>query len=172
MDASHDAQHGSFTVVVTAPSSPETHHTTPKARVVEECSVSSDDTSISPLTQVDALMPLPHVSPSPSTPSRFENMLAVSELPEAGPAYFIARRQLWLTPQSRTTPAPSNPARPISAHLQSLLNGPVELLYKDSNWKGGVGKICERILKGQSLSQRLPLQHLVRSYAYSSKLGY
>lgn len=91
-------------------------------------------------------------------PSRFDELLANSDMPDPGPAYFKARRALWLTPIERTSP---QRPRPMHPNLQALLDGPTESLYEESNWNGGVGKICQRLLSGERLSNRLPLRHVV-----------
>ncbi|KAI0682904.1 hypothetical protein BC835DRAFT_1207529, partial [Cytidiella melzeri] len=94
--------------------------------------------------------------------SHFENLLVHSKLPEPGPAYFYARRDLWLSPQPKYSRAPSSLPRPKNPQLQSYLEGPVEILCKDSMWQGGLGKLCERILNREVLANRLPLRHLVK----------
>ncbi len=182
MDPSRENQpDNDFSFVVTAPSSPDVQHPSPSLANprggVEDCSASpysSDSTYILPsITQPDTLMPTQHARTSPTPPSVFEQTLANSHLPDPGPDYFLARRKLWLTPRPQPSSEPSATPKQTSTQLQSLLEGPVEDLYKESNWKGGVGKICERILVNrEALSQKLPLRHLVCAHAYPCRLTY
>ncbi|KAI0092046.1 hypothetical protein BDY19DRAFT_928102 [Irpex rosettiformis] len=164
----HQNNDFAWQVVVTAPSSPEIQHSSSRIANVDDddsdASCSSNNTILPPITQPDTLMPTPHVYPSSMPPSAFERLLESSQLPDPGPEYFVIRRELWLTPQTKPTKrAPPSSARTMTAQLQSLLEGPVEDLYKESNWNGGIGKICERILvKKETLSQRLPLRHLIK----------
>ncbi|KAK2466111.1 hypothetical protein APHAL10511_001753 [Amanita phalloides] len=87
--------------------------------------------------------------PPPST-TDFELLLASADLPPAGPAYYEARRQLWLTPRPITmTLAPER-------HLESRLALPES--YSTSRsiqdlWKG----ICS----GRKLRNRVPLRLMI-----------
>ena len=164
----HENNGLSWKVVVTAPSSPDSQHA--PASVVNVVGVEDSSVTSYPLdsifTSQDTLTPSSQTNLSNMPPSTFEELLASSQLPEPGPEHFLVRRQLWLTPRVQRERAPAPSTKPMTAQLQTLLEGPVENLYKEANWKGGVGKICERILVNkETLSQRLPLRHLVRSHA-------
>lgn len=152
-------------VVVTAPSSPETQQATPrianilapqpKSLLYPEYAMQPSGTAGSTTHSSSHHVANAHIYP----PSRFDELLASSDLPDPGPAHFVARRALWLQPTAKRSPHRPRLLRP---NLQTLLEGPPESLYEESNWDGGVGKICERLLSGESLSSRLPLKYVVR----------
>lgn len=155
-------------VVVTAPSSPEIQQASPKIANIlvanSRLSLNTDYAMQPPVAGGSTVNSATNDIPSPHRfpPSHFDELLASSDLPDPGPAYFQARRALWLTPMGKPSSALPHQSRPLHPTLQTLLEGPTESLYEELNWNGGVGKICSRLLSGESLSNRLPLRHVVR----------
>lgn len=163
----HKNGQGSFTVIVTAPSSPETQFQTPRSMRPPLQTPSTSSYSAESGTNavandgISISLAKKHLSVSPISTqhdSRFDDLLAKSDLPEPGPAYFQARRALWLTPMPNES---AHTTKPLNPNLRALLEGRTEALYEESNWNGGVGRICERVLSGEPLSNKLPLQYLV-----------
>lgn len=154
-------------VVVTAPSSPEIQQPSPKIANIlatnPRISLNTDYAMQPPVAGGSTVNSVTNDIPNSHRfpPSHFDELLASSDLPDPGPAYFQARRALWLTPMGTPSSA-VHQSRPLHPTLQALLEGPTEALYEESNWNGGVGKICSRLLSGESLSNRLPLRHVVR----------
>lgn len=155
-------------VVVTAPSSPEIQQPSPNIANIlaanPNISLTTDYTMQPPVVGGSTVNSVTNDIPNPHRfpPSHFDELLASSDLPDPGPAYFQARRALWLTPMEKPSPGLPHQSRPLHPNLQTLLEGPTESLYEESNWNGGIGKICQRLLSGESLSNRLPLRHVVR----------
>jgi hypothetical protein len=91
----------------------------------------------------------------------FQHVLATAtDLPPPGPAYYAARRALWLTP------LPSSQARslePSSSRqkLENLLNSP-GAACDDVVWKGGVEKVWKGLAAGGRLKRRLPLNLIIQ----------
>ncbi|KAF7775927.1 hypothetical protein Agabi119p4_4320 [Agaricus bisporus var. burnettii] len=89
-----------------------------------------------------------------------DDRLAEHPMPPAGPDFYNARRQLWLTPpQGRShiiSPTPS-----FSADLEDLLQAD-EALHANSCWNKGIGRVWARLSKGVRLKNRLPLGFVIK----------
>ncbi|KAI0347101.1 hypothetical protein BDW22DRAFT_1351455 [Trametopsis cervina] len=165
----HGTDHDCVQVIVTQPSSPEAQQLEFPLKyrppLTDTSSYSSDEFGIPAITHTRTLSPITPGSSLmnlPSPPSRFEALLADTQLPTPGPAHFFARRALWLTPVPHPPSSTPHPYKKINPNLQALLEGPVERLCEDANWKGGIGKICERILNRELITYRMPLRHLTK----------
>lgn len=95
-------------------------------------------------------------APEHKPPSRFEQLLASTVLPEYGPAHFAARRALWCRPMS--FPPASTQQNP---RLLELLEQGIPL-ESDEAWNKGMNKVWEGVTGGVRLKRRLPMKHLVR----------
>jgi hypothetical protein len=89
----------------------------------------------------------------------FEDILATADLPPPGPAYYAARRVLWLTP-SRPLIRPREPSS-SRQRLENLLNPP-GAVCDEGVWKSGVEKVWKGLTAGGRLKRRLPLNLVVR----------
>lgn len=88
-----------------------------------------------------------------------DDRLAEHPMPSAGPDFYNARRQLWLTPpQGRShilSPPPS-----FSADLEDFLQAD-EALHANSCWNKVIDRVWARLSKGVRLKNRLPLGFVV-----------
>ena len=99
----------------------------------------------------------------------FEEALASSDLPPQGPAYFAARRALWLAPcATQRSGVRARPAEPSTSRqrLEKLLNRP-GAANDEGVWKAGVEKVWKGLTGGVRLKRRLPLALVVRTNDFS-----
>jgi hypothetical protein len=95
----------------------------------------------------------------PQRKPSFDEVLASTDMPPQGPAYFAARRALWLNPG---TTQPSRPPVQSSSRqrLEGLLNRP-GAVNDEGVWKSGVEKVWKGLTGGVRLKRRLPLALVV-----------
>ena len=160
MDYGHPDEENAVDIIVTAPSSPEapTNGITPEY---------DDSSELTKFLALDSL-PVPtsgsmSAQPASVASSRtpFEDALAHASLPQPGPAYFAARREIWTTPRGARPTQPSQPSkrsRKFQAMLQS--EGPIEDVY----WRAGLDKIWKGLINGQKVREPLALRDLVRLF--------
>jgi hypothetical protein len=97
---------------------------------------------------------------SPTT-SYIDELLATTPLPPPGPAYYLARRKLWLTPRSPRVPClPDYSAS--RQRLQAVLSEP-NVVHDDDAWRNGIEKVWKGLSGGGKLKQRLPMSLIVCS---------
>ncbi|KAF8351578.1 hypothetical protein F5887DRAFT_1069270 [Amanita rubescens] len=91
----------------------------------------------------------------------FDQLLASVEMPQEGPAFYEARRQLWLTPRpARTTAlAPKPSSRTAVKEVEAYLGTP-GIAESDDGWRVIRG-LWNGICSGRSLSDRIPLQSMI-----------
>ncbi|KIP07708.1 hypothetical protein PHLGIDRAFT_89189 [Phlebiopsis gigantea 11061_1 CR5-6] len=99
-------------------------------------------------------------TPPTSSHTCFEDALATAILPEPGPAYFDARRQLWKTFRG-TEPAQAAQPSARMQRLRAMLSNE-GLLESDEYWNAGLGKFWNGLMSGQRIRERLPLRDLVK----------
>lgn len=103
-----------------------------------------------------------HSSPHPQCHSNSyqPSYLADSILPPPGPAHYVARQVLWLTPTKVAEHSSSSSSR---LRLEQLLNQP-GAVYSDEAWKGGVEKVWKGLIGGGKLRRRLPMNLVVYTF--------
>ncbi|TFK22349.1 hypothetical protein FA15DRAFT_671648 [Coprinopsis marcescibilis] len=91
--------------------------------------------------------------------SRFDELLAKSDLPPPGPALYAARRQLWLSPgwERARQPKPQSSSR---QKLELVLNQP-NLLHNQEAWKK-VDRVWRNLSNGSRLNEGLPMNQIIR----------
>jgi len=95
----------------------------------------------------------------------FDQILQQAELPEPGPDYFEARRQLWLTPRiTPTSPSPSAARQ----KLENMLSRP-NAIYSIELWNNGLERVWKGLCSGGKLKTRLPMALIVCSSLPSSR---
>lgn len=101
-----------------------------------------------------------HSSPHPQCHSNSyqPSYLADSILPPPGPAHYVARQVLWLTPTKVAEHSSSSSSR---LRLEQLLNQP-GAVYSDEAWKGGVEKVWKGLIGGGKLRRRLPMNLVIK----------
>ncbi|PSS35489.1 hypothetical protein PHLCEN_2v1644 [Hermanssonia centrifuga] len=151
-------------IVVTAPSSPDTKGSPNGSQRrfpstflksgTYKCHTRAADNIPTNLSETLATQASPSYASRPA--SNFQTTMESLDLPEPGPAYFAARRALWLKPTSSTPVHSELPAR-----LQELLDeeGPLD---SDAIWRRGLEKVWKGVIGGGVLKRRLPLRYLVR----------
>ncbi|KAF6762088.1 hypothetical protein DFP72DRAFT_877960 [Ephemerocybe angulata] len=97
-------------------------------------------------------------SPNPRF-SRFEELLATTEMPPSGPEYYAARRKLWLKPGWEGTPKP-RPHSNSRQKLEAILNQ-TNALYDDNAWKK-IDRVWKNLANGTRLSERLPMGLIIK----------
>jgi len=90
----------------------------------------------------------------------FDDILAAADLPPPGPAYYTARRALWLTPSPSLHVQPREPST-SRQKLENLLNPP-GAVCDERVWKGGVEKVWKGLAAGGRLKRGLPLNLVIR----------
>jgi hypothetical protein len=128
--------------------------------VINVAPVFNSDLSQSSITQVShspQCCTPPPLAPVSTRPA-FEDTLATIALPPPGPAYYAARRALWLTPvpEAPLPPVPST-SRQRLEHLLSI-PGAVE---SEEVWENGVEKVWKGLVAGGRLKRRLPMNLVV-----------
>lgn len=158
MDHGHlDDEENTVDIVVTAPSSPEAQTN----RTTSEYGDNDDHLELTfiPLDSlsVPATMSESAQQALPRTP--FEDALANASLPEPGPAYFAARREIWTTSRSSQSAQPRQPSK-RSQKFQAMLQSedPLDDVY----WNAGLDKIWKGLISGQRVREPLALRELVR----------
>jgi len=89
--------------------------------------------------------------------SGFEHQLSSLNV-SAGPAYYAARRSLWL---SSTTPSDHRPKPSSVTKLENMLSEP-NALRSWRVWDAGLGRVWKGLLEGGRLKHNLPLPLLVK----------
>ncbi|EIM88582.1 uncharacterized protein STEHIDRAFT_138832 [Stereum hirsutum FP-91666 SS1] len=104
------------------------------------------------------------------SPTQFELLCAIANLPPPGLDHFEARRALWLTPPSAGDPTPtiapnsdSEPQRSNTARtkLEDLLSRP-GALESDEVWEVGLAKVWRGLVGGGRLKKALPLNIVIK----------
>lgn len=96
---------------------------------------------------------------SPTT-SYIDELLATTPLPPPGPAYYLARRKLWLTPRSPRVPClPDYSAS--RQRLQAVLSEP-NVVHDDDAWRSGIEKVWNGLSGGGKLKHRLPMSLIIK----------
>lgn len=111
-----------------------------------------------------------HRTSSRPSPTRFELLCEIAQLPPSGIELFEARRTLWLTPPSVGDPTPTiapnaDSGPPVSnsarTKLEDLLSRP-GALESDEVWEVGLSKVWRGLVGGGRLKKALPLNLVVR----------
>ncbi|KAF8897708.1 hypothetical protein BD779DRAFT_1667638 [Infundibulicybe gibba] len=98
----------------------------------------------------------------PSAPVKcFEDVMATSVLPPPGPAYYAARRELWLKPRSPKQLDRQPEHSTSRQRLEKLLNSP-GAVENDDIWDDSIEKIWKGLSAGGRLKRRLPMALIVR----------
>lgn len=122
-------------------------------------STSMPNRQFNPHHNPSAIPPSPIRLDSP-TSSYIDELLATTPLPP-GPAYYLARRKLWLTPRSPRVPClPDYSAS--RQRLQAVLSEP-NVVHDDDAWRNGIEKVWKGLSSGGKLKHRLPMNLIVCS---------
>ncbi|KAH6914822.1 hypothetical protein BKA70DRAFT_1510411 [Coprinopsis sp. MPI-PUGE-AT-0042] len=97
---------------------------------------------------------------SPSTPSRFEQLLASTDLPPPGPELYAVRRRLWLKAAAEKVSRPPKPHSQTRQKLEALSNGG-DLARDDQAWKK-VEKVWKNLAGGSRLSEPIAMSTILR----------
>jgi len=93
---------------------------------------------------------------SPPGFSAFDDLIASSELPPPGPDLYLARRELWLTPNQSSPKSPrAKESTGPRKRLEDLLNPP-NAIENDKVWKS-VEKVWKNLAAGGKPHSNLPL---------------
>lgn len=102
---------------------------------------------------------------SNSSQHSFEQLLKASDsqLPPPGPAYYLARRALWLKSPDNFVPHDDSVPRQLSTSRQKLENllHTSDAVYNKEAWEGGIEKVFKGLSGGATLKRRLPLNLVV-----------
>lgn len=90
----------------------------------------------------------------------FDQLLADADIPQEGPAFYEARRQLWLTPRPTRIPLAPKPLPDRRQRVEAYLGIP-GIAESDEGWRVIRG-LWTGICSGRSLSDRIPLHSMVR----------
>lgn len=88
----------------------------------------------------------------------FEQVLQHADLPEPGPAYYQARRRLWLTP--RKDLAPRLTPSLAQKKLEAMLNQP-NAIHSIQAWNNGLERVWQGLCSGGKLKTFLPMSLIV-----------
>ncbi len=87
-------------------------------------------------------------------------------MPQEGPAFYEARRRLWLTPRPARTALAPKPHPDRRQRVEAYLGTP-GIAESDDGWRVIRG-LWNGICSGRSLSDRIPLQSMVRNQTSSA----
>ncbi|KAE9410161.1 hypothetical protein BT96DRAFT_912999 [Gymnopus androsaceus JB14] len=103
---------------------------------------------------------------SNSSQHSFEQLLKASDsqLPPPGPAYYLARRALWLKSPDNFVPHDDSVPRQLSTSRQKLENllHTSDAVYNKEAWEGGIEKVFKGLSGGATLKRRLPLNLVIK----------